>query len=94
MDELALRKLRAARNAAWWTVLILLAWVMLGWIGLMVMTSAEPEIIRRMWGGGDLTWGEIQRVTLWFIGVMKMIMAVAVGLALWLTFYARGLARG
>ena len=81
-DELA-KKVRAAAGAAWCTVLIGALW-------LTVMTR-RPEWVRTLWGGGDLTWDNIQIITLWFFGVFKVILFLVLFTAIWLSLWHRRL---
>lgn len=91
MDESSLKRLRAAMGAAWTTVVVGLVWVLLGWLFFLHIMRNRPQWIINAWGGGPLTWAEVQTMTLWFFGAMKMILFVALLAALWLTLWIRRL---
>ena len=52
MDDQLTKRVRAAAGAGWWTILILAAWMTVGyatWILILPAEPAEPEALA--WGG-------------------------------------------
>jgi hypothetical protein len=89
-DELV-RKVRAAAGAAWCTVLIGALWLTVGYFLWLAILTCRPEWVRTLWGGGDLTWDDMQIITLWFFGVFKVILFVILFAAIWLSLWHRRL---
>ena len=93
MDEQAMKRLRAAVGAAWWTVGLFGVYLTVAWFALLAAFHWRPVWMIDLWGGGSLTWDEMQHVSLWLFGVMKLLLWVGVLIALWLTLYVRRLGR-
>jgi len=93
MSESGDKRLGAAVRAAWCTIIIWAIWLTIAWFVWLGMMHAQPGWILALWGGGDLTWADVQRVTIWFFGAFKALMLVAVMASIWLTLYARRLKR-
>jgi uncharacterized membrane protein (GlpM family) len=93
MDGQSTTRLRAAVAAAWWTILIFVIYLTVAWFGLLWAFCARPDWLLRLWGGPPLMWEQMQTISLWLFGVMKLILYVAVLITLWLTLYARRLGR-
>jgi hypothetical protein len=89
-DELA-KKVRAAAGAAWWLVLIGIVWITVGYSAWLTLMTRRPEWIRTLWGGGNLTWDDMQIITLWFFGVLKIILFLMLFAAIWLSLWHRRL---
>ena len=89
-DELA-KKVRAAAGAAWWIVLIGAIWLTVGYFLWLAILTCRPEWIRTLWGGGNLTWDDMQIITLWFFGVFKVILFLILFAAIWLSLWHRRL---
>ena len=91
MNELLAKRVRSAAVAGWWTILI--SWVFLGvcWGGTLVMLHVQPRWYLNCWGGGQITWDDVQRLCLLFFGVLKILLLVALFIIIWLTLWARGL---
>ena len=93
MDGDLSKKVGAAARAAWWTVLIGAVWMSLGYRVWLWMMSARPGWVLVLWGGGDLAWGDVQRISLWFFGVFKIFLFAVLLSAIWLSLWGRGLRR-
>ena len=90
--ELA-KKVRAAAGAAWGTVIIGAVWMTLAYGLWLVILHYKPGLILTLWGSGDLTWPEVQRITLWFFGAFKLEIFAVLLAAIWLSLWHRRLAR-
>lgn len=90
MDQTLEAKVRAAAAAAWWTLLIAVAFLMLQWMAYVQVMSARPEWVTSFWGAGA-TWESFQAA--WFSGLvfMKVTLWPLVLGALWFTLWARQL---
>ncbi len=83
----------AAARAAWMTALIGFIWMLVAyllWLGLM---HFQPAWLIVLWGGGDLTWGRVQEITLRFFGVFKLMLIGVLFGAVWLGLWGRRLRR-
>ena len=79
--------IQAAAVAGWWTVLIGVIWMTVGWLIWRQILSSKPEWVRKFWGV-DMDWSEIQSITIKFIAVWKLILFVCVLACIWLTLWA------
>ena len=93
MDESSVKQVRAAAGAAWCTILIFAIYLTLAWGAILLVLHYRPAVIIQAWGSGTLTWDEVHRIILWAFGALKLVLLTAVMVALWLTLYARRLAR-
>jgi hypothetical protein len=84
------KKVRAAAVAGWWVILIGYALLIVTWLAYLGLISARPEWMRAMWGP-DVSWDFMQTVSLWFMGVFKLLMWFLFLGVLWLTLWARQL---
>ena len=85
------KKVCAAATAGWWTVLIGVVWLTVGWLVLLAFLGAKPGWLLKLWGGGELTWETVHTVMLYFMGAFKLILFVAVLCTIWLTILAKKL---
>ena len=90
MNDSFEKKLRAAAVAAWWVVLIGYALLTLTWGVYLILVTARPEWMLAMWGQ-NVTWDFMQTVSIWFLGVFKLLLWFLFLAALWLTLWARQL---
>ena len=88
MDETCERRVRAAAIAGWWTLLIGAAFLVLQWIIFLLVMSARPGWLLRLWGGG-IDWDSVR--TVWFLGtaVFKLCLWLLALAVVWLTLWAR-----
>jgi hypothetical protein len=86
------KKVRAAAVAGWWVVLIGYALLLITWVAYLGIVSTRPAWLLGMWGQ-DLSWDFLQTVSLWFMGVFKLLIWILILVALWLTLWARQLRR-
>jgi len=94
MDESLPKRVGAAAVAGWWTVLIAVAWLLVGWMVWMAILRARPDWLLILWGleeSGD--WKLVRTLTLWFFGVFKVVVLVAVMIVVWLSIWAGKLKR-
>jgi hypothetical protein len=87
------KRVGAAAVAAWWVVLIAIAFIVLQWIIYLAVMHAQPAWVLSMWGP-NLDWAFVQRVWFWGIAILKFIVWLMVLIALWLTLWARQLRKG
>jgi hypothetical protein len=92
MDELFTRKVKAAAIAGWWTVLVAYCILLLQWLAYVAIMTRQPPAMQCLWGAG-VAWPEIRTIWLWAMVVFKFILGTMVFVTLWLTFWARRLAR-
>jgi hypothetical protein len=92
MDQLFTRKVRTAAVAAWWTVLVAYVILLVQWMAYLAITSGPPEWMLALWGAG-VTWPEIRTIWLWGMVAFKFIVGMMLFAALWLTLWARQLAK-
>ena len=93
MDEQSLKRLSAAVRAAWWTILIFAAWLVLGWIDFLLIMHIRPSWLLTLWGGGEMTWPEVHTLIIWFFAASKVLLFVALLVTIWLSLWLRGLKR-
>jgi hypothetical protein len=91
MNDAFTKKVRAAAVAAWWVVLAGYALLIVTWAVYLVIVSARPAWLLSMWGQGEVSWALVQTVSLWFMGVFKLLLWFLILGALWLTLWARQL---
>jgi hypothetical protein len=78
MYELFTKKVRAAAVAGWWTLLIAYCILLIQWLCF--------------WGEG-FTWPEIRTIWLWAMVAYKLGVAMMIFVVIWLTLWARQLAK-
>ena len=88
MNEELTTHVRAASVAAWKTVLVAVILMTLSWLVFLGYLYGRPEFVRSLWGGGELTWKQVQVMGLWFFGAFKIVVLIMAAIALWLTFWA------
>jgi hypothetical protein len=87
------RKVRAAAVAGWWVILIGYGQLLVTWAVYLVLLSARPGWLLALWGQGEVSWALVQTVSLWFLGVFKLVIWILFLVVLWLTLWARQLRR-
>ena len=92
MNDAFRQRVRAAAIAAWWTVLIAVCYLTLVWILFVAMMSARPSWYQSLLGPG-MSWEDIQNVGLWAVAIFKMCIWLMALVAMWLTLWARQLAK-
>ena len=90
MNDVFEKRVRAAAVAGWWTLLIAVGFILIQWIGYLLVTSARPAWLLSWWGPGT-TWPFVQTVWFWAIAIMKVCVWFLALVALWLTLWARQL---
>lgn len=84
------KKVGTAAVAGWSVILIGYALLTLTWAVYVVLVSARPAWMLSMWGQ-QVSWDFLQTVSLWFLGVFKLLLWFLVLLVLWLTLWSRQL---
>ena len=96
MDDTLAKRVRAAAGALWCTVVLGFIWLTVGWVFWLVIMHCQPGWVAWMWGGDHpdgLSWATYQLLGMTFFGVFKLILFAFLLTALWLTLWARKLAR-
>lgn len=92
MDEAFIKKVKASAVAGWWTVLIAYCILLVQWIAYLVIMKTQPAAMLCVWGGG-MTWPEIRDIWLLAMVAYKLGIAMMIFIAIWLTLWARQLAK-
>jgi len=92
MDEILAKKVKAAAVAGWWTVLIAYFILLIQWIAYLGIIKIQPSAILCFWCG-DLTWPEIRDIWLLAMVAYKLCVAVMIFIVIWLTLWAKQLAK-
>ena len=91
MNESFEKKIRAAAIAGWWVVLVAFVLLFITGIAYLVIMSARPAWLLSMWGQEDVSWAFVQTVSLWFMGIFKLVIWLLFLAVLWLTLWAKQL---
>jgi len=92
MDDLFTNKVRAAAMAGWWTVLIAYCILLIQWVAYLLIIPRQPSGMLLFWGE-SLTWQEIRTIWLWAMVAYKLGVAMMIFVVIWLTLWARQLAK-
>ena len=92
MDEIFIKKVRAAAVAGWWTVLIAYCILLIQWFAYLLIIPRQPVEMLCLWGRG-ITWPEIRAIWLWAMVAYKLIVAIMIFASIWLTLWARQLTK-
>ena len=90
MNDVFITRVRAAAVAGWWTVLVAVGLTVLLWLAYLCMMATRPACVLCLWGP-NVTWADIQHISLWTIVVLKVALWLLVLLVIWLTLWARQL---
>jgi hypothetical protein len=92
MDEMFIKKVRTAAVAGWWTLLIAYCLLLISWFGYLLIMRYQPEGMLCFLGKGA-TWAEIRTIWLWGMVAYKLGIAMMLFVVIWLTLWARQLAK-
>jgi len=92
VDEIFIKKVRAAAVAGWWTVLIAYCILLIQWFAYLLIIPRQPSEILFFWGE-SVTWQEIRTIWLWAMVAYKLCVAMMIFVVIWLTLFARQLAK-
>ena len=92
MNDVFQQRVRAAAIAAWWTVLIAAGYLTFVWIFFVAMMSTRPAWYQFVLGP-SVSWESLQNVGLWAVAIFKMCIWLMALIAMWLTLWARQLAK-
>ena len=92
MDDLFQRRVRAAATAAWWTILIAVAFLTLVWALFLTLVSTRPGWYQALLGPA-IGWEKLQDVALWAVAIFKICIWLIALVAIWLTLWGRRLRR-
>jgi hypothetical protein len=90
MDEIFIRKVRAAAVAGWWTLLIAFCILLIQWFTYLFVMNRQPAGVLCLLGEG-VTWPEIRTIWLWGMVAYKLVVAIIIFVVIWLTLWARQL---
>ncbi len=92
MDEIFLKKVRAAAVAGWWTLLIAFGILLIQWFAYLLIMTNQPAGMGCLWGKG-FTWPEIRTIWLRAMVTYKFVVGMILFVVIWLTLWARQLAK-
>jgi hypothetical protein len=92
MDEIFTKKVRSVAMAGWWTVLIAYCILLIQWVVYWLIMNRQPEGMLCLWGKG-VTWAEIRTIWLWAMVAYKLVFGMLLFVVIWLTLWARQLAK-
>jgi len=92
MDATFTKKVHTAAVAGWWTLLIIYGILLIQWFAFVLIMSKQPEGLL-CWFGKGMTWSEIRTIWLWGMVAYKLGVAMILFVVIWLTFWARQLAK-
>ena len=92
MDDIYIKKVQTAAVAGWWTLLIVYGLLMIQWLAYLLIMAKQPTVILCMLGEG-VTWPEIRTIWLWGMVAFKLGAAMMLFIIIWLTIWARQLAK-
>ena len=92
MDKIFIKKVRAAAVAGWWTLLIAFCVLLIQWLAYLLVMTKQPTGMVFFWGEG-VTWPEIRTIWLWAMVAYKLVIAMMIFVVIWLTLWARQLAK-
>jgi len=93
MDDVFVKRVRAAVGAAWRTLVISAVLMTASWGGFLLIMHTRPAWVLALWGGGALTWDQVQTTAIWFYGVFKIALLLSAMATVFLALWARRLAR-
>ena len=94
MAETFAERVRAAARAGWWTFVIFAVGLAAAWGIVLGLMHTRPGWVLNLCGGGNFDWDALQRVYLWFFGVMKLILLVVLMATVFLALWSRRLRAG
>jgi hypothetical protein len=92
MDEIFTNRVRAAAVAGWWTLLIFYSILLIQWLAYWLIMTKQPAGVLCIRGEG-VTWPEIRTIWLWAMVAFKLCVGMMLFVVVWLTLWARQLAK-
>jgi hypothetical protein len=93
MDNAFRAKVHAAAVAAWWTLLIVVAFVIVQWLGYLLILDVRPTWFLSLCGPG-VTWESLASTWFHAMVLLKLGLWPITIAAVWLTLWARQLRMG
>jgi hypothetical protein len=92
MNDTTEMRIRSAAAAAWWTLLIGMAFLFAQWILYLVLMSSRPGWLLSLWGP-NLGCENMNQIWFWALALLKVFLVLIAFVALWLALWARQLRR-
>ncbi len=86
MNEQFANRVRSAAVAGWLAILLAFSVLLLAWLDYLWVLSVRPPWLLSLCGP-DVTWVEIETISLWIIAVFKLCLWLAVFGVTWLTMW-------
>ncbi len=93
MENAFRARVRAAAVAAWWTLVIAVAFVIVQWLGYLLALSVKPSWYLALCGPG-VTWDSLAATWFHALVILKLGLWPIVIAAIWLSLWARQLRAG
>ena len=84
-------KVKTAAVAAWWSILIAFLSILFQWLIFLYFNAHLQGLISVLLGGFD--WQLVRFIWLWSVAVLKLCMWLLLLVTIWLTLWARALAK-
>ncbi len=92
MDQIFTKKVRTAAVAGWWTLLIASCILLIQWLAYLLIMTKQPTGIVCLLGKG-VTYPEIRTIWLWAMMAFKLGVGMMIFVVIWLTLWARQMAK-
>jgi hypothetical protein len=92
MDEIFIKKVRTAAVAGWWTLLIAYCILLVQWFAYLLIMESLPAGMLCIWGAG-VTWPEMRTIWLYAMVIYKIAVGMMLFVVIWLTLWAKKLAK-
>src|SRR6516225_2709005 len=90
MSDTFEKRIRAASEAGWWTLLVAAGFLLIMWIIYLPVMNAQPAWLLSLCGR-DITWAELQHLWLRAIVALKFCIWLFAFVVTWLTLWSRQL---
>ena len=87
-------KVRSAAIAGWWMLLVATGFMVVNWLGYIIVIRTRPDFLLAFWGSSrdwPIGWGEVQMIWFQMAATFKVIVWVLALVVIWLSLWARGL---
>ena len=91
MNDGFAEKIRSASVAGWWTLLIATGFMVVNWLGYLIIMNIKPDWLLDFWGGGEISWADVQLIWFGMAALFKVLIWILALVVIWLTLWARRL---